>query len=539
MPAPATHPDLQRTLGELRRNWGIEFGAVRKVAAELCTGARTVADLVAASGLSRRSVEGILDALVPFLDRSADAHALHRDLVAEATAALRADPPPAEADILERLRTLAKSRPAPDWRLDHVAATPETALKRALYMRDEFDLGCARVLMLGDHDMTSVALALACPEAQVTVVDIDERILTFLQTVRRDQSLPITPLFADLRVHLPRSLASAFDLVFTDPPYSVEGVRLFLQRAVQALKDVDRTRILLAHGVGDRQPALAYKAQSVMHELRLVHRAMLRGFNRYLGAEAIGARSDLHVLQATRRSPAAARRTPPAVAIYSKGPEAAGTDARGVPERLLAECGMDLTDCLLVGEPVPGLDQVQRVSIDTFVRERAVNARAERPVLVNAYPHHDAWLPRLCLHARARTVTLIGSWRGVRNLDGHTWGGLLEAGGLHAAWRYQDGNVAAVTLTRSEDREPSPLARMVSKPGARLGAAWRDALTRHFRVRGRTVTRNEARAAIAASDIGARYAGHHLIELPAEALARLPGEVAESVRALERQPPPG
>ena len=71
------------------------------------------------------------------------------------------------------------------------------------------------------------------------------------------------------------------------------------------------------------------------------------------------------------------------------------------------------------------------------------------------------------------------------------------------------------------------------------GAAWRDALTRHFRVRGRTVTRNEARAAIAASDIGARYAGHHLIELPAEALARLPGEVAESVSALERQPPPG
>lgn len=535
MPAPATHPDFQRALAELRRDWGIEFGAVRKVMAQLCKDARPVADLVAASGLSRRSVEGILEALEPFLVPSAGAAAFAPGRVAEATASLRVDPPPPEAGILERLRTLAESRPAPDWRLDHVAATPETALKRALYLRGEFDLESARVLMLGDHDMTSVALALACPAADVTVVDIDERILAFLQAARRNLSLAVTPLFADLRVHLPRSLASAFDLVFTDPPYSAEGVRLFLQRAVQALRDGDRTRILLAHGVGDRQPALAYKAQSVVHELRLVHRAMLPGFNRYLGAEAIGARSDLHVLQPTRRSPAAARRTSSSAAIYSKGPEAAGAGARTVPERLLAECGTELAGCLLVGEPVPGLDQAQRVSIDTFIRERAVNARAERTVLVNGYPHHDASLPRLCLHARARTMTLIGSRRGVRDLGGDAWRALIEASGWRVAWRGQDGDAAAATLARSEDSEPSPLARVLRKPGARLGAAWRDALTRHFRAGGRTVTRNEARAAIAATDTGARYAGHHLIDLPAEALARLPEEVAETVLALERE----
>ena len=68
----------------------------------------------------------------------------------------------------------------------------------------------------------------------VTVVDIDEQLLAFIDKTARERDWNIKTYFADLRLELPASLETHFDLIFTDPPYSPAGVKLFLQRNIAA-----------------------------------------------------------------------------------------------------------------------------------------------------------------------------------------------------------------------------------------------------------------------------------------------------------------
>ena len=71
-------------------------------------------------------------------------------------------------------------RPGPNRHLDQVAATAVTVVKRALFLSQRFDLTGASVLLLGDHDLTSLALARLAPGADIAVADVDERVLEFV-----------------------------------------------------------------------------------------------------------------------------------------------------------------------------------------------------------------------------------------------------------------------------------------------------------------------------------------------------------------------
>ena len=61
---------------------------------------------------------------------------------------------------------------------------------------------------------------------------IDEQLLAFIDKTARERDWNIKTYFADLRLELPASLETHFDLIFTDPPYSPAGVKLFLQRNI-------------------------------------------------------------------------------------------------------------------------------------------------------------------------------------------------------------------------------------------------------------------------------------------------------------------
>src|SRR5206468_1587900 len=111
--------------------------------------------------------------------------------------------------------------------LDHVAATPATCVARARYLAEHYALEGARVVCLGDHDLTSIALALAAPGARVSVIDVDDELLAYVDRAARSLDRRVDCHHADLRVGLPPGVRGAADLVFTDPPYTPAGVRLF------------------------------------------------------------------------------------------------------------------------------------------------------------------------------------------------------------------------------------------------------------------------------------------------------------------------
>ncbi len=256
-----------------------------------------IADLVAATGLSRRAVQE----------------------------ALREPPydPPADTGRALEAGTVAEWKrrlPPPDRDLDHVEATAETAVKRARFLHDTYWLDEAHLICVGDRDLTSLAVAAVNPGVRVSVVDVDEAILRTIREIARADGLNVQTVFADLRVGPPASLIGAGDLAFTDPPYTPEGIQLFAARGLQMLRQDDATRILISYGYGEAQSALGYGVQEALHELRLLTEALYPRFNRYAGAEAIGGASSLYVTRPTRRSWAAAEKKGKSSArIYSGG----------------------------------------------------------------------------------------------------------------------------------------------------------------------------------------------------------------------------
>jgi len=187
----------------------------------------------------------------------------------------------------------------------------ETVLRRAILLGSIPGISQKQLLFLGDDDLTSVAFALFFKAEKVTVVDIDSRILQFLETVAQKEGLPIEIFGHDLRNPLPKSEFRLYDVAFFDPPYTPEAVNIWLARAMEATlggrsnwarkkpEFLSRKHYLMCYGYTDRETERGLKIQKIITSLGLIIQEKVEDFNRYCGVESIGSKSDLFLLQPT------------------------------------------------------------------------------------------------------------------------------------------------------------------------------------------------------------------------------------------------
>jgi branched-chain polyamine synthase A-like protein len=290
----------------------------------LLAGDSSLEGLVGASALPRRDVEEFTAALGlgdPASDADRDAC---RKLLSEYRASRARVRPQDEAAAERAAAELIAGVPAPRKRFDHVQATPGTLVRRVAWLTSRFDLSGRSVLFVGDHDLTSLLLARVVPDAQLSVADIDEDLLAYIDARGGGR---VRCAWADFRCGLPPAFEQAADVVFTDPPYTPEGLGLFLSRSVSALSGRDPGgRIVVAYGHSRRRPDLGLAAQREIARQDLVIDAMLPGFSRYAGAQAVGSASDLYCLQP---APAAFRRGGAArlAGIYTHGEQSVESGA--------------------------------------------------------------------------------------------------------------------------------------------------------------------------------------------------------------------
>jgi len=194
---------------------------------------------------------------------------------------------------IERLTEIIAGAPTVDVTLDQAPCSPDTAMRRALLMLQNGALEGRRVLLVGDDDSVSIAVGLLGRALgqddlarRVTVIDADERRLSFLRDAAAREQLSLEIVHHDLRRPLPAALRRSFDVIETDPPYTIEGARLFLARGCEALTtEMDGHCFLsFAHWPASQMLDL----QKVFIELGLAVRAVWPSFNRYSGATVLG-----------------------------------------------------------------------------------------------------------------------------------------------------------------------------------------------------------------------------------------------------------
>ncbi|MBG0817449.1 bis-aminopropyl spermidine synthase family protein [Planomonospora sp. ID82291] len=491
---------------------------LRAVEAETGAGVGVEAGAGAGAGAGARAGVGAL------LERSGDRFRLREPLPGLSAAPHGPADPVAHllgghAELLATVEELVARAPRGRQALDHVAATADTVVRRALLMDARFWLPGARILCVGDHDLTSLATALLRPDAEVAAVDLDERILAYIAEQADRLGVTVRTRWADLRLGLPASVQGWADLAVTDPPYTPEGIGLFASRAVEGLADREHGRVLLAYGAGEHTPALALKVQHALSALNLVSEAIYPDFNRYHGAEAIGSAADLYVLRPTTKTwPAVAARVDGfGAAIYTHGPQSiesrpadvAATAAPGLPAE-------GLSPAVLVGEwPRDTLPKVPRARLATWLAKPYAADPAEVAVAVPA--GMEAVLPRLLLATRARRVR---AWTAAPAGDPAA-GPLSHVYELTVTGRTVD----AVRRPLPETAHGRVLRRILDNAHGKLANTWREALIRE---RGE-LTKRQAKAVVA--EAAPWSADVTALELPAHRLAELPAAVAASLAA--------
>ncbi|MGB6457928.1 MAG: bis-aminopropyl spermidine synthase family protein [Streptosporangiaceae bacterium] len=210
--------------------------------------------------------------------------------------------PPELAGLAAILHAIAAGTPGAKAELDQTHCTIDTKLGRVLRLQHARALAGQRIILLGDDDLVSVALAhfaalTGSPAAirRLTVVDADADILAWIDRSVADTGTVVETVQHDLRTPLPAGLAGGFDVVLTDPPYTVAGARLFLSRAVAALVPQPGRHVFFSFGA--RRPDETIAVQRAMAEMGLVIRSLAAGFNEYLGAGVLAGTSNLYHLR--------------------------------------------------------------------------------------------------------------------------------------------------------------------------------------------------------------------------------------------------
>lgn len=519
---------------------GISGRRLRTAVGLLTEGPHTLASLVSESGLDRRSAQALLAAVEDDLVTTGDQTRIadgrieaYRELIGypRLRATEAADPwerrLAEHADLVERMHGWVAGAPRARQALDHVSATAVTAVRRALWLDGTYDLDGARVLCVGDHDLTSLALVAVNPRVAVTVVDVSDDILEYIDA----QGVPaIRCLWSDLRFGLAPGARAWADLVFTDPPYTPEGVRLFLARGLTGLRDPDRGRLVMAYGFAEHHPALGLKVQQAVTGLHLVYEAILPGFNRYHGAQAVGGRSDLYVLRPTARS---GRVREASVNIYTHGAQSVEGEASPLDPEVAraardAAAGSGGLVVRLVGSGWPDGDATPLAAVFTGNLPAGL-ARTEHGVAVDLTGDPGSWLARVLLALDARRLAIVVPNNHPDLTSQAAQRRLTELVAARYRLRMRrstpDPRHAIVEADRI-DTDQGAVRAVIDRAHGKAGNTWREAL---IEVSGGALTKNEARDRIRATGTPPDRLTEPLIWLPRHQIASLLGTVAASV----------
>jgi len=122
---------------------------------------------------------------------------------------------------------------------DQCPATLTTVMRRLqLLARNSRD-----ILLLGDDDLLGLAVAATRARSRIVVLDADQNLLRFIRLYVPETAIELVK--QDLRNGLPHALHHCFDEVFTDPPYTLAGQLLFVQRGMLALRGAAGVRLFL------------------------------------------------------------------------------------------------------------------------------------------------------------------------------------------------------------------------------------------------------------------------------------------------------
>ena len=112
-----------------------------------------------------------------------------------------------------------------------------------------------------------------------------------------DYNLKINLVEFNAKNKIPSQFVNKFDVVLTDPPYTENGIELFLDRCISLLSP--HGHIFLNYGNSLKTLEKYVRIQEIFNKYNLFIKNCFYNFNQYNGATSIGSNSSLYILQTT------------------------------------------------------------------------------------------------------------------------------------------------------------------------------------------------------------------------------------------------
>ncbi|GAA0719372.1 bis-aminopropyl spermidine synthase family protein [Clostridium malenominatum] len=212
-------------------------------------------------------------------------------------------------DIKEEVSEIFIKRPQANVIIDQSKCTVDTAVRRAVLALTNSVLINKKILCIGDDDLVSIAIGFLLKKlfvdikyckTTICVMDIDERILNYIQGVADKENLPIKCYHTNFKLPLSKEFKEGFDCFFTDPPYTLQGMNLFMSRGIEALKKEKGMPIFLSYA--HKSPEFDFTMQKSFINMGLMISKILSAFNSYEGAGIIGNTGQMIILKTTSKS---------------------------------------------------------------------------------------------------------------------------------------------------------------------------------------------------------------------------------------------
>jgi predicted methyltransferase len=136
----------------------------------------------------------------------------------------------------KKFMKIARRRPHSTALYDQGYMTMDSVFRRVSIIARMGDAHGRKIAILGDDDLLSIALCLTVQPEHVTVLEIDERLVTFINEVAAELDLPVTAGHWDLRTPLPADYKGRFEAFITDSSETLPGLKMFLSRGLYTLK---------------------------------------------------------------------------------------------------------------------------------------------------------------------------------------------------------------------------------------------------------------------------------------------------------------
>jgi predicted methyltransferase len=139
-------------------------------------------------------------------------------------------------DLFVFMNKVIKDRPQSTFIFDQRPVNINTIVSRVAYLIWRGDLQNKKIVLIGDDDLTSIALAWTNIAKEITVFDIDERLLELINNISKQYNLKINVVHKDLLKDLPKKYINHYDTFITDPTPTIKPLTLFTNKGLQMLK---------------------------------------------------------------------------------------------------------------------------------------------------------------------------------------------------------------------------------------------------------------------------------------------------------------